>query len=65
MAGVGKFGWRDVSGGVIRELSDADVKGMLLSVAWGYYINIYQFISIYINMQLTQRVEAHDNMVVQ
>ena len=54
-----------MSGGVIRELSDADVKGMLLSVAWGYYINIYQFISIYINMQLTQRVEAHDNMVVQ
>ena len=32
---VGKFGWQDdVSGGVIRELSEADVKGMLLSVAW-------------------------------
>ena len=26
---VGKFGWQDVSGGVIRELSEADVKGML------------------------------------
>ena len=31
---VGKFGWQDVSGSVIRELSEADVKGMLLSVAW-------------------------------
>ena len=31
---VDKFGWQDVSGGVIRELSEADVKGMLLSVAW-------------------------------
>ena len=31
---VGKFGWQDESGGVIRELSEADVKGMLLSVAW-------------------------------
>ena len=33
---VGKFGWQDayVSGGVIREISEADVKGMLLSVAW-------------------------------
>ena len=30
---VGKFGWQDVSGGTIRELSEADVKGMLLSVA--------------------------------
>ena len=31
---VGNFGWQDASGGVIRELSEADVKGMLLSVAW-------------------------------
>ena len=31
---VGKFGWWDVSGGVIRELSEADVKGILLSVTW-------------------------------
>ena len=31
---VGKFGWQDVSGSVIRELSEADVKVMLLSVAW-------------------------------
>ena len=31
---VGKFEWQDVSGGVIRELSEVDVKGMLLSVAW-------------------------------
>ena len=31
---VGKFGWQDVSGSVIRELSEADVEGMLLSVAW-------------------------------
>ena len=31
---VGKFGWQNVSGGAIRELSEADVKGMLLSVAW-------------------------------
>ena len=31
---VGKFGWQDMSGGVIRELSEVDVKGMLLSVAW-------------------------------
>ena len=31
---VGKFGWQDVSGGVIKELSETDVKGMLLSVAW-------------------------------
>ena len=29
-----KFGWQDVSRGVIRELSEVDVKGMLLSVAW-------------------------------
>ena len=28
-----KFGWQDVSGGVITELSEADMKGMLLSVA--------------------------------
>ena len=27
---VGKFGWQNVSGGVIRELSEADVKGMLM-----------------------------------
>ena len=33
---VGKFGWQDVSGGVIRVLSEADVKDMLLSVAWGW-----------------------------
>ena len=32
---VGKFGWHDVSGGVIRVLSEADMKDMLLSVAWG------------------------------
>ena len=31
---VDKSGWQDVSGGVIRELSEADMKGMLLSVAW-------------------------------
>ena len=31
---VGKFGWQDVSGGVIRVLSEADMKDMLLSVAW-------------------------------
>ncbi len=31
---VGKFGWRNVSGGVMRELSEACVKGMLVSVAW-------------------------------
>ena len=33
---AGKFEWQDVSGGVhvIRELSETDVKGMLLSVAW-------------------------------
>ena len=31
---VDKFGWQDISGGVSRELSEADVKGMLLSVAW-------------------------------
>ena len=30
---VGKFGRQDVSGGAIRELSEADVTGMLLSVA--------------------------------
>ena len=29
---VGKFGWQDVSGGAIRELGEADMKGMLLSV---------------------------------
>ena len=27
---VGKFGWQDVSGGAIRELSEVDVKSMLL-----------------------------------
>ena len=31
---VDKFGWQDVSGDVVRELSEADVKGMLVSVAW-------------------------------
>ena len=30
----GKVGCQDVSGGFIRKLSEADVKGMLLSVAW-------------------------------
>ena len=30
---VGKFGWQDVNGGANRELSETDVKGMLLSVA--------------------------------
>ena len=30
---VGTFGWQDVIGGVMRELSEADVKGMLLRVA--------------------------------
>ena len=29
---VGKFGWQDMS--MIRELSEADVKDMLLSLAW-------------------------------
>ena len=27
---IGKFGWQDVSDGVIKEFSKADVKGMLL-----------------------------------
>ena len=31
---IGRFGWQDISGGVIRELSEAEVKCMLLSVAW-------------------------------
>ena len=31
---VGKIGWQDMSGGAIRELSEVDVKDMLLSVAW-------------------------------
>ena len=31
---VGKFGWQDMSSGAIRELSEADVTGILLSVAW-------------------------------
>ena len=31
---VGKFGWQDVSGGMIRELSQSEVNDMLLSVAW-------------------------------
>ena len=31
---VGKVGWQNVSGGFIRKLSEADVKGMLLSAAW-------------------------------
>ena len=31
---IGKFGWQDMSGGVVRELSGTEVKCMLLSVAW-------------------------------
>ena len=31
---IGRFGWQDMSGGVVRELSEAEVKYMLLSVAW-------------------------------
>ena len=31
---ISKFGWQDVSGDVIRELSEADVEDMLLSDAW-------------------------------
>ena len=31
---VGKCGWQDISSGVIRELSKADMIGVLLSVAW-------------------------------
>ena len=31
---IGRFGWQDMSGGVVRELSEAEVKCMLLSVAW-------------------------------
>ena len=31
---VEKFGWQDKNIGVIRELSEVDVKDMLLSVAW-------------------------------
>ena len=31
---VGKFGWQDISGGVMRELSEADMKVILLTVAW-------------------------------
>ena len=29
-----KFEWQDMSGGVVRELSEVEVKCMLLSVAW-------------------------------
>ena len=31
---IGRFGWQDMSGGVVRELPEAKVKCMLLSVAW-------------------------------
>ena len=31
---IGKFEWQDMSGGVVRELSKAAMKCMLLSVAW-------------------------------
>ena len=31
---IGEFGWQDMSGGVVRELSEAEVKCMLLCVAW-------------------------------
>ena len=31
---MGKFGWQDVSGGMIRRLSQSEVNDMLLSVAW-------------------------------
>ena len=31
---IGKFGWQDTSGGVVKELSEVEVKCMLLSVAW-------------------------------
>ena len=31
---VGKFGWQDVSGGTIMELSQSEVNDMLFSVAW-------------------------------
>ena len=31
---IGRFGWQDMSGGVVRELSETEVKCMLLSVAW-------------------------------
>ena len=30
---IGRFVWQDMSGGVVRELSEAEVKCMLLSVA--------------------------------
>ena len=29
---IGRFGWQDMRGGVIRELSEVEVKCMLLSV---------------------------------
>ena len=31
---IGRFGWKDMSGGVVMELSETEVKCMLLSVAW-------------------------------
>ena len=31
---VRRFGWQDVNDDVIRQLTDADMKSMLLSVAW-------------------------------
>ena len=31
---MGKFGWQDVIGGMITELSQSEVNYMLLSVAW-------------------------------
>ena len=31
---VRRFGWQDVNDDVIRKLTDADMKSMLLSVAW-------------------------------
>ena len=32
---MGEFGWQDVSGGMIRELSQSEVNDMLLSVIGG------------------------------
>ena len=31
---MGKFGWQDVSGGIIEELSQSEVNDMSLSTAW-------------------------------
>ena len=31
---IGRFGWQDMSGGVVREMSEAKMKCMLLSLAW-------------------------------